>query len=154
MRHAVFGQKLSRDINARKALLNNLANALILNGKITTTQAKAKFARSYIEKLVTATKSSDLSSRRKIASSLVPNAFEKLISQIGPGFFTRPGGYTRIIKLEQRNGDAAPMARLEFVQMEKVQPITKKTAVPSQSRARNDQPKSAKNQRKSALNKK
>lgn len=150
MRHAVFGTRLSRDTNARKALLNNLASVLVINGKITTTQAKAKFARGYIEKLVTAAKSKKLSSHRKIASRLTDEALKKLTHEIAPGFSTRPGGYTRIIKLEQRGGDAAPMARLEFVEMEKVQPKPIKQASATNTNAPKSSPrKSAINPRKS-----
>ena len=138
MRHGKFGWRLSRDTNARKALLRNLASALLVNGKITTTQAKAKFVQGFIEKLVTAQAKSGLAARRKIASSLTPEAFKKLLSEIGPGFAARPGGYTRVIKLEQRAGDAAPMAKLEFVQ-----PKT------NLSQASRDQRKSAKNPRSS-----
>lgn len=146
MRHSVFGWRLSRDINARKALLANLASSLMENGKITTTLAKAKFVRAYVEKLVTSAKSDKLSTRRNIAAKITNQAFKKLISEIGPGFSARPGGYTRIIKLEQRGGDAAPMARLEFVQMEKVEPKSIKQASATNTNA----PKSS--SRKSTIN--
>ena len=150
MRHRKFGWRLSRDTNARKALLRNLASSLLVNGKITTTQAKAKFARGYVEKMVTAAVKSGLAARRRIASSLTGEAFKKLVDQIGPGFASRPGGYTRIIKLEQRAGDAAPMARLEFVQMEKVEPKPIKSTLP---KTKNNQQKSVKKSAKSAQSK-
>ncbi len=116
MRHAVFGKKLSRDINARKALLNNLTSAILINGQVTTTLAKAKFAQSQVEKLVTNAKKNKLQKNRLLASSLTHGAFLKLINEIGPHFSGRSGGYTRIIKLAVRRGDAAKMARLEFVE--------------------------------------
>ena len=120
MRHQVFGKRLSRDTKARKALLNNLANSLLLHGKITTTVAKAKFAKSHVEKMVTVAKKDRLAQSRILASSLNREAFLKLKDQIAPGFAERSGGYTRIIRLSPRRGDMAPMARLEFVKWERV----------------------------------
>ncbi|OGD85457.1 50S ribosomal protein L17 [Candidatus Curtissbacteria bacterium RBG_13_35_7] len=123
MRHAVFGKKLSRDINARKALLNNLTSSLFLSGQITTTLAKAKFANSYVEKIITKAKKNKLNNNRTLASKISKNAFIKLITEIGPGFEERKSGYTRIIKLASRRGDAAPMARLELLEWDKTKAI-------------------------------
>lgn len=119
MRHAVFGKKLSRDKASRKALLNNLANAILINGQLKTTVAKAKFAQSYVEKIVTLAKKNKLSKNRVLASNLTGSAFLRLTREIAPGFTDRNGGYTRIIKLNARRGDASQMARLEFLQWEK-----------------------------------
>lgn len=121
MRHAYFGRRLSRDTNARKALLNNLASSLLEKGQITTTLAKAKFARPYVEKLITqAKRTNDLKGARRLASIVTNKAFSNLNSNLGPGFSSRNGGYTRIIKLSRpRTGDAAPMARLELLKIEK-----------------------------------
>ncbi|OGD98053.1 50S ribosomal protein L17 [Candidatus Curtissbacteria bacterium RIFCSPLOWO2_01_FULL_38_11b] len=126
MRHAVFGKKLSRDVNSRKALLNGLASAILLNGQITTTLAKAKFASSYVEKLVTIAKKNKLSQNRFLASTLSSGAFLKLINEVGPHFEKRNGGYTRIIKLNKRRGDASQMAKLEFVDWDKLAKVTPK----------------------------
>ncbi|MBI2012684.1 50S ribosomal protein L17 [Candidatus Curtissbacteria bacterium] len=125
MRHKVFGRKLGRDINSRKALLSNLAGSLIVNGKITTTVAKVRFARPYIEKLVTQVKKNKLHLNRAIASRLTHQAFLRLTEEISPGFATRSGGYTRIVKLGPRTGDAALMARLEFLPLAKSEGIAK-----------------------------
>ena len=119
MRHRVFGRKLSRDINARKALLSNLATSLIVNGKLTTTVAKAKFAGSYVEKLITSAKGDRLFTNRKLASVLSPAAFKKLVGEIAPGFSERHGGYLRIVKQITRRGDNAQMARLELLEWDK-----------------------------------
>lgn len=119
MRHAVFGKRLSRDINSRKALLNNLANSLLLHGYLKTTQTKAKFAKVYVEKMVTLAKRNKLTSDRTLASHLTHEAFIKLTKVIAPGFNGRNGGYTRIIKLSPRKGDAAKMARLELLPWKK-----------------------------------
>ena len=119
MRHRVFGRKLSRDINARKALLANLATSLIVNGKLVTTVAKAKFARPYVEKLITAAKGDRLFANRKLASVLSPAAFKKLVLEIAPGFSERHGGYLRIVKQVTRRGDNAQMARLELLEWDK-----------------------------------
>jgi len=119
VRHKVFGKKLSRDTKARKALLRNVANSLVIHNQLTTTLAKAKFAAPYIEKLVTQAKRNRLSSNRWLASTLSDDAFRKIIQELGPGFSNRQGGYTRVIKLAPRRGDSAPMARLEFVEWDK-----------------------------------
>lgn len=119
MRHLNFGRRLGRDTNARKALAKNLASALFEKGQVITTLAKAKFAKTYVEKLITqAQKLNDLNATRVIASLVSKQAFSKL-RQLAPGFAQRPGGYTRIIKLVPRSGDAAPMARLELLKIEK-----------------------------------
>lgn len=120
MRHSVFGRKLGRDTNARKALLSNLASDLLINEKITTTLAKAKFASSYVEKMITAAKRNKLHSRRTISSAVTHEAFLKLIGQVAPGYSDRTGGYTRIVKLGQRQGDAAKLARIELLEREKI----------------------------------
>ena len=119
MRHRVFGRKLSRDINARKALLSNLATSLIVNGKLATTVAKAKFAGPYVEKLITSAKEDRLFANRKLASVLSPAAFKKLVGEIAPGFSERHGGYLRIVKQITRRGDNAQMARLELLEWDK-----------------------------------
>lgn len=130
MRHAVFGRRLSRDTNARKALLLNLTNSMLVGGSVTTTLAKAKFARPYVEKVVTDAKKNKLSKKRFLSSRLTHDAFVRLIQEIGPGFASRNGGYTRIINLNKRLGDAAPMARLEFVEW----PLVKKSASTSEDK--------------------
>ncbi len=127
MRHAVFGRKLGRDTNSRKALLNNLAGALIVNGSVTTTLAKAKFVKPYVEKMVTSAKKNRLASKRILASSLPKSAFKKLIDEVAPGFVKREGGYARIIKLTARRGDSAAMARLEFLEWDKSKAFSSKT---------------------------
>lgn len=119
MRHLVFGKKLSRDTAGRKALLLNLANSLIEEGKVTTTLAKAKFARQFVEKLVTSIKRNKLHKKRELATLLTKKAFRMLFADISPKLNDRTSGYTRIIKLGPRKGDAAPMARIEFLNWEK-----------------------------------
>lgn len=141
MRHLVFGRKLGRDTNERKALLANLSNSLISKGQITTTLAKAKFAQGYVEKLITAAKSNKLATQRSLAPYLTSQDFLRLVSEIGPGFLERKGGYTRIIKLGSRLGDNAPMARLEILPYQKPQP--KKSKVSKRLNAKSVARKSA-----------
>jgi large subunit ribosomal protein L17 len=119
VRHLVAGKKLGRDTNSRKALLNNLANAVFLHGQVKTTLAKAKFAKSYIEKTITSAKKAKLGTKRIIASRLSKATFNKLVNEIVPSFEGRNGGYTRIVKLSPRNGDNAPMARIELMPLDK-----------------------------------
>lgn len=117
MRKRVYGRRLSRDTNERKALFRSMATSLITYGKIDTTEAKAKAVRPWVEKLVTRSKVNTLHSRRRLLGEIPsPLIVEKLVSTLGPLFATRPGGYTRIIKMGPRMGDSAPMVRLEFVE--------------------------------------
>ncbi len=116
MRHAKSGKKLGRDASHRRALYANLTGALITHGRIETTEAKAKAVRPYAEKLVTLGKRGDLHARRQAMAELRSNdVVHHLFSEVAPRFAERPGGYTRIVKLSPRQGDAAPMAFLEFV---------------------------------------
>ena len=116
MRHARAGKKLGRDASHRKALYSNLSGALITHGRIETTEAKAKAVRPVAEKLVTLGKRGDLHARRQAMAELRSNdVVHRLFSEVAPRFAERPGGYTRIVKLGPRQGDAAPMAYLEFV---------------------------------------
>lgn len=117
MRKRVYGRKLSRDTNERKALFRSLAVGILTHGRIDTTEAKAKAVRPWIEKLVTRSKENSLHSRRTLLSELPnPALVEKLLSSIGPTFAARPGGYTRVIRIGPRLGDNAPIVRLEFVE--------------------------------------
>lgn len=143
MRHQIYGRKLGRDITARKALLNNLAGSLFIKGQLTTTLAKAKFARVHAEKLITNAKKNRLADDRLLASILPAAAFSRLRVEIAPGFKNRSGGYTRITKIMPRRGDAAPMARLELVEWETVTVSKKseKTAKSSISPKKGSKPK-------------
>lgn len=100
----------------RRALLRGLARAMILHEGIRTTEARAKELRRFVERLVTVSKRDDVHARR-MAMRRLPDRLlvEKLFAVYGPRYLDRPGGYTRIIKLGPRKGDAAPMARIEFV---------------------------------------
>ena len=116
MRHARSGKKLGRDSAHRKALYSNLAGALITHGRIETTEAKAKAVRPYAEKLITLGKRGDLHARRQAMAALRSNdVVHKLFADIAPRFSERNGGYTRVVKLGPRQGDAAQMALLELV---------------------------------------
>lgn len=116
MRHGIKGRKLNRNTAHRKALLMNLSNSLIENGRIKTTLPKAKELRPFIEKLITLGKRANLNSRR-IALSILRNnnAVSKLFDEVSLSFKDRNGGYTRIMKYGYRFGDNAPMAIIEFV---------------------------------------
>jgi len=124
MRHKVFGRKFSRTSKQRKALFLSLGRALIEKGEITTTLAKAKSTRSFFERLLTRAKKADLASRREVHKVLRETKLvNKLVGEIAPVFKNRAGGYLKIIKLGQRKGDAAPMAKVVFVEkIEKLEP--------------------------------
>lgn len=116
MRHRKKKNKLGRTSPHREALLSNLAVALIKHERITTTTAKSKALRPVAEKLITLGKRQDINARRRAAAILRDKqAVKKLFSDIGPRFDARNGGYIRIVRLDQRRGDAAPMAVIELV---------------------------------------
>jgi len=119
MRHQRAGKKLGRDSAHRKALYANLAGALIEHGRIKTTEAKAKAVKPLAEQMITLGKRGDLAARRHAISTLrSKDVVHVLFADVAPRFVDRPGGYTRIVKLGQRYGDAAPMVYLELVDYE------------------------------------
>jgi large subunit ribosomal protein L17 len=116
MRHRVGGRKLQRTSSHRTALFRNMAAALIKHEQITTTTAKAKELRPYVEKLITLGKKGGLSNRRIAQSRIMDDAqVKKLFEVLAPRFAERNGGYTRIIKAGIRQSDAASIAIIEFV---------------------------------------
>ncbi|MCX7832081.1 MAG: 50S ribosomal protein L17 [Actinobacteria bacterium] len=116
MRHQKKGRKLKRDHAHRKALLNNLAKELVEHEKITTTVAKAKELRSVIEPLITLAKEDTLSNRRLAFAKLRSKALvHKLFTEIAPRHKERNGGYTRIVRIQNRNGDNAETALIEIL---------------------------------------
>jgi len=114
-------QKLSRDSSARKALFRDLVTDLFIYERIETTEAKAKEVRSIAEKMITLAKRGDLHARRQAAAFVrkeqagEQDAIQKLFSELATRYSERAGGYTRILKLGPRRGDAAPMVYLELV---------------------------------------
>ncbi|MFL5929279.1 MAG: 50S ribosomal protein L17 [Gaiellaceae bacterium] len=121
MRHARAGKKLGRDSAHRRALYSNLAGALIEHGRIKTTVTKAKAVRPFAEQMITLGRRGDLHARRQATSFLRSrDVVHKLFADVAPLFKDRPGGYTRIVKIGPRPGDAAEMAYLELVDEEYV----------------------------------
>lgn len=116
MRHHKKGRKLNRTASHRRAMLRNMAASLFRHGKIETTTAKAKELRPYAERLITLARRGDLHARRLAEARLRQrDALGVLFDEIGPRFKDRPGGYTRILKLGTRKGDAAEMAVIQLV---------------------------------------
>ena len=116
MRHRRAGRKLGRDAAHRRALYANLTGALIEHGRIRTTEAKAKEVRPIVEQMITLGKRGDVSAHRQAVAFLRSKAAaHALFADVAPRFADRPGGYTRIVKLGPRQGDAAQMAYLELV---------------------------------------
>jgi len=116
MRHRKGGFKLGRNPASRKALLRNLTASVIEKNRITTTLAKAKAVKPVVERMVTLGKSGSLASKRRALAFLYRRkTVHHLFDDVAPRFMDRQGGYTRILKTEQRKGDGAPMAILEFV---------------------------------------
>lgn len=117
MRHRKKGRKLSRTASHRKATLRNMAANLFRHGRIRTTTAKAKELRPFAERLITLAKRGDLHARRLAIRKLGDRqVVGSLFEEVGPRFEDRPGGYTRILKLGTRKGDAAEMALIELVE--------------------------------------
>jgi len=116
MRHRTKGRKLKRTASHRAALMNALATSLLRHKRIKTTEAKAKEARRHVESIITKAKKNDLHSMRQVMSHIRDKEVVKeLFSEIIPKIGDRPGGYTRVIKLGNRIGDAARMAIIELV---------------------------------------
>jgi large subunit ribosomal protein L17 len=113
------GPRLGSGPAHQRLMLNGLAAQLFVNERINTTEAKAKAVRPLAEKMITFAKKGDVAARREVLK-VIPDrdVVHKLFSDIGPRYAERPGGYTRILKLGQRQGDGAPMARIELVESE------------------------------------
>ena len=121
MRHRRTGRKFGRDASHRKALFSNMAGSLFEHGRIRTTEAKAKELRPIAEKLITLARKDpgDVAAQRQAVAYLrSKDAVHRLFHEVAPRFTERPGGYTRIVKLGPRPGDAAPMAYIELVDHE------------------------------------
>lgn len=116
MRHGVAGRKLSRETGHRLALYRNLTTDLIRYERLTTTEAKAKEIQAQVERVITLGKRGDLHARRLVAQRLFDRRLVgKVFSDLAGRYTDRPGGYTRVVKLGPRLGDAALMALIEFV---------------------------------------
>ncbi len=116
MRHLRVINHLGRKSADRKAMMANMASSLILHKRITTTNAKARALRTYVEPLITKSKEDSTHSRRVVFSYLAnKEAVSELFREVAPKITDRPGGYTRILKLGNRLGDAAEMCLIELV---------------------------------------
>lgn len=116
MRHRVSNRRLGRCSSHRWAMLGNMAASLFIEGSIVTTTTRAKEVRKVAEKLITKAKSGDLNDRRLVIARMPhKEAVIKLFDEIGPKYASRNGGYTRIVKLGSRVGDASPMAVIQLV---------------------------------------
>ena len=119
MRHHKKGRKLNRTASHRKALLSNLAASLVIHKKIRTTNAKGKELKGFVERLVTYAKKGDVQGRRLIQKKILGKRGKEianiLIHDIAPTYMDRKGGYTRMIKLNNRKNDNAPVSLIEFI---------------------------------------
>ena len=117
MAHRIGGRKLGRKTGPRQALYKNLVVAVLRYEQIRTTEAKAKEVRGRVDHVITLAKEGTLASRRRIISELPdePLVIDKLINEIAPKYGDRSSGYTRLVRIGPRAGDAAPMVQLELV---------------------------------------
>ena len=116
MRHRNTTKTLGRKKEPRELMLRNLASSVLIYEKVKTTEAKAKTVRTLVEKCISTAKKGDLSARRRLISTLPqPNAVKKSMEVLGKRYSERPGGYTRIVRLGQRQGDGAQMVQIELV---------------------------------------
>jgi len=126
MRHLKKGRKLNRNPSHRRALIRNMATSLLRHDRITTTDAKAKELRGWADWLVTLGKDGSLHARRQVLSFVQDKrVVAKLFSELAPRFAHRNGGYTRVIKIGRRRGDAAPLSLIELVLSEETKRDTK-----------------------------
>jgi large subunit ribosomal protein L17 len=155
-RHANAGRKLSRNTSHRKALLDNLVRAIILEESIRTTTPKAKEARRVVERVITKARDNTLAARRVVHRTVRDQAaLAKLFETIGPRFKERPGGYTRIIHVQNRVGDNAPMAILELVEKSvKAEEPKKEAAAEKKAEEKPAKPAKAKKAKKDESEKK
>ena len=137
MRHRVDTFKVGRSSAHRRSMLANMVSSLFEHGSIQTTVVKAKAARSFAERLITIGKKGDLHRRRLAVSKLRDKgAVKKLFDEIAPGYEGRNGGYTRIMKLGKRRGDAAEMCILQLVEVAAVEEAPKKEAKAAPKKAK------------------
>ena len=117
MAHRIDGRKLGRKHGPRMALYRNLTVAVLRYEQVKTTEARAKEVRGFVERMITLAKEDSLTARRRVVSELPeePLVVDKLFSEIAPRYADRTSGYTRIVRLGQRNGDAAPLVQIELV---------------------------------------
>jgi large subunit ribosomal protein L17 len=116
MRHRNAGFKLGRNTSHRRALLRNLVTSILLNDRVQTTITKAKATRPIVEKMITLGKRGDLHARRQAAAYLMtPESVTRLFATVAPRYGSRNGGYLRIVRTGQRQGDAAEMAYIELL---------------------------------------
>jgi large subunit ribosomal protein L17 len=149
MRHRVKGRKLGRTASHRNATLTSLATSLLRHKRIKTTVAKAKETRGLVERLITKARKGDLHSKKQVMEVLkdkdvVKELFSDIVSKVGE----RPGGYTRVVKLGHRMGDAAQMAVIELVDYNEV--ITAKEEQQKEARAKRKEEKEKKEKEKAA----
>lgn len=127
MRHRIFGRKLGRSKDERKALFRALVTSLILKEAIKTTEAKAKAIRGLVDKIINKGKTGNLHARRVLAQFFTNSAaIEKVIKVLGPRFRQRQSGFTRIYRIGRRRGDNAPLVKMELIEGEKEKRKTKK----------------------------
>ncbi len=149
MRKNVFGRKLKRDTNERKALFKGLITSLVLYERIETTEAKAKAVRPTIEKLVTIVKKKGIVGKDRLRKYIASSAIDTFVTEVAPRFQSRNGGYTRIIKTGHRIKDNAPMALIEWVEgkVQNAEKEAKKTARRTR-KEKTPKPKRAKKEKK------
>ena len=135
MRHRNAGFKLGRNTSHRRALLRNLVTSIILNDRVETTITKAKATRPIVEKMITLGKRGDVHARRQALSYLMtPESVTRLFTTVAPRYGSRNGGYLRIVRSGQRQGDAAEMAFIELLGAE--QELDAKAAKRAEARAK------------------
>ncbi len=116
MRHRKGGFKLGRNTSHRRALLRNLVTSIILNDRVQTTITKCKASRPLVEKMVTLGKNGSVHARRQaLAYLMTPESVDRLFATVAPRYAERNGGYTRIVRIGQRQGDAAEVAYIELL---------------------------------------
>jgi large subunit ribosomal protein L17 len=115
VRHRKQGRTLDRTADARRALVRQLASSLIWRGRVTTTTARARAVRPFIDRSISTARTGGLAARRILLRSFTPPTVTRLLVTVGPQFRSRPGGYTRVVRGSQRRGDGAQQVIVELL---------------------------------------
>lgn len=117
MRHRVDGRKFDMPTDQRMAMFRNITTSVLRDGGVHTTVARAKESRRFVDRMITLGKRGTLHARRQAAAFIYdPDVVHELFEDIAPGYASRPGGYTRVVRTGRRKGDGAEMARIELVE--------------------------------------
>lgn len=148
MKKNIFGRKFKRDTNERKALFKNLISSLILDGRIKTTEEKAKAIKGDVDKVITKVKKNGELARKLVGSYIFPYALDKLINDVAPRFAKRNGGYTRITRIGKRFGDNAMVVLMEWTEEKSAVSLPRSESAARKTEVKSSKPSRSLNERR------